>query len=276
METHNSNDVLTMLFNRFGDTAFKNKDRTIDEAWNLAYADMSRRAGGHKIEINKRPSIIFLTDGTIPTEKIPDDFPNDFIPFLKVITDKKKFDKQKDFDEWHEDCCKGLRAAMTSADFKGKYGRAQKVINMAFKYLMYTDPEYIGAQEFCHMTLDSYTLAWYRSDVNPKEKSIEWSKLDDYGKYLDIQDKIRTYLATDQNYSIHIPVMGDFTIEHLPKEPIRAEFIIWEGEKLREKYTDLVKDIKSYYKEGEEGGKEKDSWLINDSFSDFLKKEINK
>ncbi len=249
----NNNRTLDELKKRFGNTAFKNKDRTIDEALMLAYADMSRRAQGHTKD-SKDKSIDYLK-----------------LAFQKVKNGEIKLDSQGDFDDWHKDICDGLMSTIQSGTFEGTYGRAQKVLNMAFKYLMYTDYANYLSFNYCHMTLDSYTLAWYKS-VSDKKKTYTWSKIQDYDEYLEIQKEIRSKLASGNNreYSIVIDELGKTETVSLPPQPIFAEFIIWEGEKLLEKYKGLVGSINTY----KERGKEEDSWLIGDRFSDFLKKAI--
>ena len=55
MENNTANSVLADLKESFG-KAFNNKERTVKEALDLAYADMSRRAQNHK-DTNKSASI---------------------------------------------------------------------------------------------------------------------------------------------------------------------------------------------------------------------------
>ena len=239
-----NSDAFEQLKARFGDTVFMKKDRTFDTALSLAYADMSRRASGHKKDVK---------------DKCIKELNN-------IFSCLPSFNCQTDFDEWHKKSCESLKQVMHCDSFEGTYGRAQKVINMAFKYLMYTDTPHADAHDFCHMTLDSYTLAWYKRSVNTKSKSFAWSKIDDYEEYWSIQDEIRSYLADEKNYSFSIKRLGEFTIENLPTQPIFAEFIIWEGEKVLEKYDALVNSITSY----KEGGNANDSWLIEDRFNRFL------
>ena len=157
---------------RFG-KAFNNEERTVKEALDLAYADMSRRAQNHK-DTNKSASIGYLLE--------------EGSPFLKVINGEKTFKDQKEFDDWHQGICETLKERMTRNLFEGTIGKAQKVINMAFKYLMYTDKTCTEIHDYCHMTLDSYTLAWYKR-VTEKKGSCTWSKIDDYDKYLLIKKK---------------------------------------------------------------------------------------
>ena len=250
MENNTANSVLADLKERFG-KAFNNKERTVKEALDLAYADMSRRAQNHR-GTNKSSSIGYLLE--------------EGSPFLEVINGEKTFKDQKEFDDWHQGICETLKKRMTGNLFEGTIGKAQKVINMAFKYLMYTDKPCTELHDYCHMTLDSYTLTWYKR-VTGKKGSYTWSQIDNYNEYLLIQEEIRSYLSDNPAYSVDIAELGKFAIERLPEQPIQAEFIVWKGETLSKKYNELVKSINSYKK----SGITEDAWLIGEKFSQFLK-----
>ena len=139
------------------------------------------------------------------------------------------FNDKEAFDEWHKNSCKRLRDIKLPNEFVIYYGRAQKIINMTFKYLMSSDTQHADAYDYCHMALDSYTLAWYKQKFDLDKKYYAWSKIDDYGEYKKIQDNIRGCLKKHATYS-----MGTKTV-NLPEQPILAEFYVWEGEKRRRK-----------------------------------------
>lgn len=176
-----------------------------------------------------------------------------------------------DFEKVHDDLC-SIWCNMFDGSDLDKYGKAQKIINMTFKYLFCckdAQKDYLDYFENCHMTLDSYTLAWYKRKDNQDKKDYTWSKLGEKD-YKKIQKNIREYLANDNSFTISIPDLGSFPSKGLPKQPFLAEFIIWEGEKIFESYKTLVKGIKAY-----KNSPTKDSWLIGDSFSDFVKNSVN-
>lgn len=242
------NSEYELLMDRFGTINKPKEGMDVDTAAKKAYADMSRRATGHTPDVQK-----------------------ECLNELKKILDEMPAFKEKGkFDKWHRESCEKLRDAMQRSGFKGTYGRAQKVINMAFKYLMYTDTQHADAHDFCHMTLDRYTLAWYKREVNKKAKTIEWSKIDNYEEYMNIQDRIRDYIKEHTSYSIDITGQGEAKTVCLPEQPFLAEFVIWEGEKLFEKYSGLVSGISAYIT----SGKKDDSWLIGNIFSDYLETVI--
>ena len=202
-------------------------DDIIRHAVELGYADMSKHAAGHKPEI-KDKCVVFLTS-----------------KIQKYVESESK----QNFDEWHKGTCKDLKKEMTRAGFTGTIGRAQKVINMAFKYLSLLDKknEYNLPTDELHMALDSYTLNWYHSIPDRHYKIDAWSKLDDYNTYIIIQGDIKTYINKKPNYFCALQSKRpNLTINNekfiqLPDNVFDAEFIIWEGEKNREKYLNLIK-----------------------------------
>ena len=88
--------------------------------------------------------------------------------FLDFFDEKEK--NEKEFDDWHEKICEDFLKRFRLKD--NKYGKAQKVINMTFKYIYCLE----GAKEredyfrFCHMPLDSITLEWF---YRLKEKGVK-------------------------------------------------------------------------------------------------------
>lgn len=267
-----TNEALIMLKDRFS-RLFDKKDKTLYQAISFAHADMSRRATGHKDGI-KSACAAYLS---ARFEEMP------------------HFDGQDAFNEWHKEICDGFievfdNAAMVEkTDIRGSFGRAQKVVNMTFKYLSCIDPSYGHAHQYCHMTLDGYTLDWYagecmdwcngqhKDDENfvplQKKDLPEWSKIDNYGQYLSIQKNIRDYLKTEPCFSIGIDKLGSNESYTLPPIPFDAEFIVWEGMVAKAKYRYIIKSLEDYFCEsGKKGsGLDYDRWLINDGFELYLK-----
>lgn len=111
---------------------------------------------------------------------------------------------QDSFDEWHKKVCNYFISEVNNKLLKDKYkpityGKAQKVVNMTFKYLSTCDnaDEYEERFQYCHMPLDSYILEWYYSKVKPNVKKShhkKWSTLSE-DEYFEIQNDIRAYLA---------------------------------------------------------------------------------
>ena len=126
---------------------------------------------------------------------------------------------QAGFDEWHKDTCEWFvkefnsRVMVPSGYRNIAYGKAQKIVNVAFKYLyLFCDivPVNPGHFTFCHFVIDSVTLDWYKRNIDPTCSVANWSDMD-YDEYKEIQEKIRDYISKN---------MPD-------KTPFEAEFEIW-------------------------------------------------
>lgn len=130
----------------------------------------------------------------------------------------KGINTQNSFDGWHKDTCdwflNGLNYILNLSEYSSiMYGKAQKIVNVAFKNLYLFDDaiKYEAQFKLCHFIIDSANLIWYNSFANPKCTKA-WSNIS-YQDYKGIQDDIRTYLGyNDKNY---------------PKIPFYAEFYIW-------------------------------------------------
>ena len=95
-----------------------------------------------------------------------------------------------------------------------QYGKAQKTVNIAFKYLyLFCNivPDELHRFTFCHFTIDSYTLEWYKRYVDSNCKVKNWSDMK-HNEYIEVQKNICAYLTAQSKY---------------PKERFRAEFEIW-------------------------------------------------
>lgn len=201
-----------------------------------AYVDMSPRTidrlgNAHKIKN-------FDDDFNNIFSKLADSFVNYF--------EDPPIKNENEFDKWHNDVCDSFEnkfnKLLDNYKIKDKngnitkisYGKAQKIVNMTFKYIYcFDDRKDFDYFKYCHMTLDSYTLNWFLEDVRnwlkennnfkfAKNKIPSWSNLDK-GKdckeefsYLWIQTQIRNYLKEQSKYS---------------KYPFIAEFVIWQEEK---------------------------------------------
>lgn len=121
----------------------------------------------------------------------------------------------KNFNDWHNKLCTEFLQKFTPVlndyGYQGeeslKYGKAQKIVNMTFKYLYCFDDARENEEKFskCHMPIDSYILKWYNGISNEKYNGT-WSDMDE-PTYKDVQKKISDVL---KKY-----------------KPFLAEFYIW-------------------------------------------------
>lgn len=231
----------------------------------LAHADMARRAQGHSENI-KKSSIEFLVNRFTTSS-----------PFIY---------NNIDFDKWHQETCEKYCEVLNEqygTKFKMTYGRAQKVLNMMFKYLYCTKKykqEIEKLIDVLHMTLDGYTLNWVKNYVN-HDKSIkkisEWSKMEKE-EYLAIQKRIKEYLPAVSIYYYSIKTNGKTIQGEVPlqdancvfyDDPFLAEFIIWEGEIICSTIKNTFAGIEKFYED-----KNKNSWIINSSIKNALKSKL--
>jgi len=123
-----------------------------------------------------------------------------------------------------------------------KYGKAQKIVNMSFKYLYLFDDtfdesgncKYPQIFDHCHMAIDAKILDWFKkNDKNSVSNySVTWSNMD-YNEYQDAQKSIKSYCGQNsqsiQNsywsafpWTKSKPPFGNTTL------PFYAEFYIFD------------------------------------------------
>lgn len=175
----------------------------------------------------------------------------------KIFDSKNEFENQEEFNEMHHRICKEFldeyNNILTSHGCdEQQYGKAQKIVNMTFKYLScYKDADnYSNIFRYCHMALDSYTLGWfsnkvldnsYKDNNELKKKINAWTKLEydelSEGTYGWIQEKIRGFANTDE---------WEYRYDNGKKMTVfDAEFVIWEQEGLKRRKNELLKSIKN-------------------------------
>ncbi|MBS6461421.1 MAG: hypothetical protein KH349_05660 [Clostridium sp.] len=184
----------------------------LEYAVNKAYIDMQPRTiKGHEI---------------IKTAKLRNDLAD---RFFKYFNDPAP-STESDFDKIHSDFCDFFLTGLNKifASTPQAFGKAQKVINMAFKYLYCFDDaiSYLPHFTYCHMPIDSYTLNWcFDNKLYKKSKIRNWSTLKK-PDYDILCDKIRKKLA--------------------PQSPLIEEFVIWPEEKAKANEINFIKTIMDY------------------------------
>ena len=158
------------------------------------------------------------------------------------------------FQKWHEETCKffleNFNDAINGVYQIIEYGKAQKIVNMTFKYLYCFDDAEKNSNIFeqCHMPIDSFTLNWIKNGPNEKSKDglpKAWSDMTDT-QYDTIRSKVIDYLASGKQYT-----KSDGKRVNLPKKPFYAEFIIW-AEEMKEAARNSVNKILDKYDEDED------------------------
>ena len=203
-----------------------------------AYIDMSPRTFKNSDSEESKKSL-----NSEKKEKLFFELANKIAEYMK--------DGADDFEVWHYKICvffiKGFSAILNEAGKNpddATYGKAQKIINMTFKYLYCFDDASIYAKRFepCHMALDSYILnwvnEWFIEQYN--EGKARGEKLSRSGKNQLPKWSHLAYKAECGNVPQYIEIQDaikDRVREEFGKPPIEAEFEIWyrERKKVEEK-----------------------------------------
>lgn len=185
----------------------------LEYAVNKAYIDMQPRTiKGHEI---------------IKTAKLRNDLADRFCKYFNNPAPST----ESDFDKIHLDFCDFFLTGLNKifASTPQEFGKAQKVINMAFKYLYCFDnaTSYLPYFTYCHMPIDSYTLNWcfdnFAKKLYKKSDIPNWSTLKK-SDYDTLCAGIRTKL----------------------KSPLIEEFDIWPKEKAKANEINFIKTIMDY------------------------------
>lgn len=212
--------LITAFKNRMGiPTGTKiyvtNPQDILKYAVNKAYIDMQPRTiKGHNISL---------------TEPLRKKLADRFCDYFKDPAPST----ESDFDKIHSKFCGDflteLNKIFTSAP--QEFGKAQKVINMAFKYLYCFDDAtlYLPHFTYCHMPIDSYTLNWcfdnFAKKFYKKSDIPNWSTLK--------ESDYKTLCAGIRNKLPH-------------KSPLIEEFVIWPDEKAKANEINFIKTIMDY------------------------------
>lgn len=186
-------------------------DKCISWAVDKAYGDMMPRTiKGHTEDIKKESAAVL-------TERFREYF-NAPPP------------SEKGFESVHKEVCDVFLTSFNKAAKKigiqeQAFGKAQKIVNMSFKYLYcMLRGEKARWFSYCHMPLDTYTLNWFyrKEEKKEKEEGIKPSKKETWSnlkpkQYYSMANKIRSYVKEDTQFS--------------GLSPLEAEFIIWPIEK---------------------------------------------
>lgn len=170
---------------------------------------------------------------------------------IKYIKSNSFPKTQDEFNKEHKKLCEKWTKILEENGNTGdnlSYGKAQKVVNMMFKY-MYCYSYRNGfekipkrAFDYCHMTLDSYTLKWI-SDVWEKEVDKKAKKIKSDTKWSKFGEK---------EYDAISKIVKDNEDKLKPYTKFEAEFFIWDYEQLEVLLESLDKTKEMYKKHEDE------------------------
>lgn len=172
---------------------------------------------------------------------------------IEGLLSDSSIDSQEAFDAKHKELCDEYMRVLKKYEYEIKYGQAQKVVNMALKYLFCCeDASSNPVFQYCHMPLDGLIMNWCKDwckkeyEISVNSDKDAWSKLSE-DKYTKITKAIFDKLKNgDVKYSI-----GDNDERNLSVIPLEAELVIWREEArkktTKELLTQLGKSCKDDY-----------------------------
>lgn len=215
-------------------------ETAVDVAVDLAYRDAQRTM--NKIDNKMRDSA-------------KENVSNAIKAYLKQ--DSTRINEQF-FDEEHKKICNAWCNAFKEKDGTlnkhGNYGKAQKIVNMAFKYLYcyYSDKsdknEIESKKEYfehCHFTLDSFTLKWLNGCGVQNKPSFLNSNLTWSSGF--IPEKVKEGDYSCKNYEDIQRYARTSVKKVFQKEgwtALQAEFFIWDNVA----YYDCLKTLMKFKK----------------------------
>lgn len=177
----------------------------------------------------------FRTEKGIKKEDIKPSIDKTVEVICNYILQTPNEENQDSFDKKHEKWCREFTTSCgEEADFIATIGKAQKVINMAFKYFYCCQDadEHKHAFQYCHMPLDSLTLEWVYRKVKPtngkkytRNNIPAWSKLC-YDSSKESASKL-SYKSIQEDIRKHFESRNKESSDEYKLTPLTAEFVIW-------------------------------------------------
>ena len=159
----------------------------------------------------------------------------------EYFQDNKEDTNKEPFNKKHTEWCKMLKTSYNRYFIEEKltYGQAQKIINMAFKYLycIFAEKEELeekkGKFKYCHMPLDKFSLEWVKryfsssgngywekstGETLKKGSVMAWSRMEK-----------EDYENKGYGYDTYSKNIGEYC-EHEYKEQIsqlQLDFVVW-------------------------------------------------
>lgn len=168
-----------------------------------------------------------------------------------------------DFDSMHSELCEKVLEILRDYYNGVEFGKAQKIINMTFKYLYCLEGVKEQHFKYCHMPLDSYTLEWiYRESkaqkkVIKKDSFLTWSNLEKGEEKSELTErgKYTYYFMTNRIKELLKNENQVFIKDGELLTPLQAEFYIWPQMQLHmaaEEFYSVLEKSCSMLKDGNE------------------------
>ncbi len=219
------------------DCKIGNTEQIKDVVKKTAYRDMMPRTlKGIGTAKNKK--------GELCKEKMLDYACTRIISYLNAPV-PKAFDE---YTAWHRETCDEIVSIFCDTDVNLTYGKAQKLINIAFKNLLLFKDANEELFTYCHTPIDNNVLRICREEAKIDCIRENWSGIDDYDYYLELQIKIKEYLNSNDNKYFRLE-------NNKPATNLIFDFFAWikgGGKRNLETYWANIVDKSEFYTHNEE------------------------
>ena len=235
--------VLEITIKRFNSRSSINEEQTVSSE--LIKAALEKALGDFTFRTTKKIDDAFSGGVEGLLELLSSDFLNRFDEyFTKPALDRGHFDK------WHFKTC-DLFIETVSEKYDIGYGKAQKIVNMTFKYLycMIVDNGNFKTDyfQFCHTPLDSVVLDWiweYKSKF-PYDKlegipeNIKFLKK--YFSSWNNLDYISDLFSNDKfTYMFYQKIIREYCSDK-GITPLQLDFIVWQQFQWEQAANEFIK-----------------------------------
>ena len=142
-----------------------------------------------------------------------------------------------DFETKHQKICQDFLTKINSFKTieKQEYGKAQKVVNIIFKFLVAHGKW--QNEDQCHMPIDSFVLRWLYKKDRYNGKSWSNISLEEYAQIqTDIKEKIKTPITVGYKNGVAV------------KNRAEADYYVWYITKVEKNYKETKNSIKKLIK----------------------------
>ncbi len=186
-------------------------ENTIKKAVEKAYSDAKRTMTGIK-----------------ETER--DNAKKELAEAIKKYFEADPPSNEEDFDKQHGKLCETWQSLFTPDNLK-TYGKAQKIVNMSFKYLYCCDisSKQEAYFEYCHMPLDSFILEWFKRNIktSSKDTPIRSTWIESWSSLQNSTEDSYKNSKGEKRYSYNFLVNEIRNYCKNDLTPLQLEFIVW-------------------------------------------------
>ncbi len=162
--------------------------------------------------------------------------------FKYYFNNDETWKEQSSFDKWHHDTCTIVLEALKNK-YNVEYGKAQKIVNMTFKYLYCVLDAADEKFKYCHIPLDSIILDWIwaqkesmknaynkilQNENELMPKTLQHTCFDSWSNIKDSENQL---VLIDRNnkkhytYTFYQKLIRGYCSNKIT--PLQLEFLVW-------------------------------------------------